>query len=175
MPNSKRGQCWTPGLALDSWTLPARPTPLQRGDKVTLATYRKVRLRQSLGQVLRMPQRTGCRQLRPLRGLGCSDRRWAWRCLGWRERAVGARLRSRRGGASRELGCWQGLPAGHLGSGSPTEGQHRSSHPLPQASLPAGHQWCHSRAGFWPPKEQGPCISSTSKPSTGADSVDLRL
>ena len=119
LPNSKHGRCWTPGPASDSWMLPARPTPLQRGDKVTLATYRKVRLRQSLGQVLRTPQRGGCCQLLPPQGLGCSDRRWAWRCLGWRERAVGTRLGSRGGGASRELSSWQGLPTGYLGSGSP--------------------------------------------------------
>lgn len=85
LPNSKRGWCWTPGRASDSWMLPARPTPLQRGDEVTLATYQKVQLRQSLGQVL-TPQRRGCCQLLPPQGLGCSDRKWAWRCLRWRDR-----------------------------------------------------------------------------------------
>lgn len=33
LPNSKHGCCWTPGRASDSWMLPARPTPLQRGTR----------------------------------------------------------------------------------------------------------------------------------------------
>lgn len=155
--------------------LPARPTPLQRGDEVTLATYQKVQLRQSLGQVLRMPQRRGCCQLLPPQGLGCSDRRWAWRCLGWRNREScrdqageqwgrsleGARLLA--GPSRRTPGPWVPPLKTALTFTPATPGE------------PPSYQRCHGRAGFWPPKEQGPCIPSANKPSTGADSVDLCL
>lgn len=72
---------------------PARPpTPLPRERGIsrpcwqqTCQAYRKVQLQQSLGWVLRMPQRRGCCLMCPLQGQGYSDQRWVWRCLEGRD------------------------------------------------------------------------------------------